>query len=158
MQAAPLVSVVIPVYNDAAHLRRAVASVIAQSFRDWELLIVDDGSTDDSLAVARELAAQDERIRVIAVDHCGNPHARNVGTSHARGEWIAVLDSDDYAHQDRLEQQLAFAAAHPSAGCVGAYAWTVSASGRPLGVRRVKGRTQGLPPQRLHVRQLRPVL
>ena len=132
----PIVSVVIPVYNDGAHLRRAVASIVAQTFGGWELLIVDDGSTDDSLAVARSLAAQDARIGVVEAEHGGAAHARNVGTKHARGEWVAVLDSDDYAHASRLERQLAFAAAHPSAGCVGAYAWTESSTGRPLGMWR----------------------
>ena len=131
-QPTPTVSVVIPVYNDGRHLRRAVNSVIVQTFPKWELLIVDDGSTDDTLAVAHELAAQDERIRVIAADHGGAARARNIGMRHARGEWIAVLDSDDYAIPERLERQLAFAAAHPSAGCIGAWAWTVSAAGREL--------------------------
>jgi len=132
MQQPPIISVVTPVYNDARHLPRAVNSIVAQTFHDWELLIVDDGSTDNTLAVAHALAGEDARIHVIAVDHGGAARARNIGMKHARGEWIAVLDSDDYAIPERFERQLAFAAAHPSAGCIGAWAWTVSAAGRPL--------------------------
>ncbi len=135
-QSDPVVSVVMPVYNDQDHLERAVNSVLAQTFDRWELLIVDDGSTDQSVAIAHAFAARDPRIRVIEADHGGAAHARNIGTKHARGEWIAVLDSDDYAHECRLERQLAFAGAHPTAGLVGSYASRVSAAGRPLGIRR----------------------
>jgi glycosyltransferase involved in cell wall biosynthesis len=105
MQAEPCrVSVVIPLYNSAATLRRAVASALAQSLRDIEVLIVDDGSRDESLPLAHQLAAEDPRVRVIALpENRGKPHAMNVAIAAARGTWTAVLDADDWYAPDRLE-------------------------------------------------------
>jgi glycosyltransferase involved in cell wall biosynthesis len=105
MQAEPCrVSVVIPLYNSAATLRRAVASALAQSLRDIEVLIVDDGSRDDSLSLAQQLAAEDPRVRVIALpENRGKPHAMNVAFAAARGTWTAVLDADDWYAPERLE-------------------------------------------------------
>ena len=130
----PLVSFVIAVYNDERHLPRAVKSVQAQTYKNWELVIVDDGSTDGTLLLARRLAEGNCQIRVIAAEHGGPAHARNVGLREARGEWIAILDSDDYAHPDRIERQLEFARAHPEAGCVGSYARRVTPAGVDWGL------------------------
>jgi succinoglycan biosynthesis protein ExoO len=106
------VSVIIPVYNSAGTLRRAVGSVFAQTLTDSEILLVDDGSTDDSLDVARQLAASDPRVRVIALPtNRGKPHAMNVAIGQAHGSWIAVLDADDWYHPDRLETLIAAATA-----------------------------------------------
>lgn len=131
----PVVSVLTAVYNDPEHLPRAVESVRAQTFTNWELLIVDDASTDDTLRLAHELAEGDSRIRVIAAEHGGPAHARNVGIREATGEWVAILDSDDFCAPERLEHQLEFAAAHPSAGCIGAFAHHQLESGVSLGIR-----------------------
>jgi succinoglycan biosynthesis protein ExoO len=96
------VSVVIPVYNSATTLERAVHSVVRQDLQDLELLIVDDGSTDATGRVAQELAT-DARIRVISLpDNNGKPHAMNTAISEATGRWIAVLDADDWYAPDRL--------------------------------------------------------
>jgi succinoglycan biosynthesis protein ExoO len=103
-------SVVIPVYNSAGTLRRAVASVLCQTLGDLELLIVDDASQDASLASARELAAIDNRIRVIALPtNQGKAHAMNVAINEANGAWIAVLDADDWYEPERLEILIAAA-------------------------------------------------
>lgn len=97
------VSVIIPLYNSAGTLRRAVMSVVSQTLSDLELLIVDDGSRDNSLAVARSLANEDDRIRVIALPrNGGKSHAMNVATAAAGGRWIAVLDADDWYAPERL--------------------------------------------------------
>lgn len=99
----PAVSVILPTYNRGAMLRESVDSVLAQSFTDWELLIIDDGSTDGSVASL----PSDPRIRVIATAHSGSPaSARNVGFREARGEWIALLDSDDSWLPAKLATQL----------------------------------------------------
>jgi glycosyltransferase involved in cell wall biosynthesis len=105
MQAEPChVSVVIPLYNSAATLRRAVASALGQSLRDIEVLIVDDGSRDASLSLAHQLAAEDPRVRVIALpENRGKPHAMNVAIAAAGGTWMAVLDADDWYAPERLE-------------------------------------------------------
>lgn len=103
----PAVSVIMPVYNRAALLRRAVESVLAQSMPDFELIIVDDGSTDDSLEVARALSESDRRI--VVVEYSG-PHgpgaARNAGLARARAAWVAFLDSDDVWMPDTLARYL----------------------------------------------------
>jgi succinoglycan biosynthesis protein ExoO len=98
-----LVTVVIPVYNSAATLRRAALSALSQTIRPLEVLIVDDGSHDDSAAEAGRIAAMDERARVIALpENRGKPHAMNHAVEAARGTWIAVLDADDCYAEDRL--------------------------------------------------------
>jgi glycosyltransferase involved in cell wall biosynthesis len=97
------VSVVIPVFNSAGTLVRAINSVLRQSLQDCELLIVDDASQDGSLALAQRLAIADRRISVIALPaNRGKSHAMNVAIARARGYWIAVLDADDWYEPDRL--------------------------------------------------------
>lgn len=89
------VSIIMPVWNRAGAMRTAVESVLAQSWDDWELLIVDDGSWDDTLAVADLLVSRDDRIRLLRQDHLGVCAARNAGIEAATGEYIAFLDSDN---------------------------------------------------------------
>jgi glycosyltransferase involved in cell wall biosynthesis len=116
----PLVSVIIPTYNRGRFLREAVDSVVRQTMPAWELIVVDDGSTDDSPAQIDAL--HDARIRVVGIAHSGSPaHARNVGIGLARGEWIAFLDSDDVWLPEKLELQLGRLPSHPSArwSCTG---------------------------------------
>lgn len=91
----PMISIIMPVLNRPNGLRVAVESVLAQTWSNWELLIVDDGSDDDTLLVAQSLAAADSRICVEARDHGGVSAARNAGLGIAAGEWIAFLDSDN---------------------------------------------------------------
>jgi glycosyltransferase involved in cell wall biosynthesis len=102
------VSVVIPVYNAAQTLEATVASVQAQSLTDWELLLVNDGSRDDSAAIMARLAAADPRIRCLTTaGQQGAGPARNMGISAAQGRFIAFLDADDQWHPRKLELQLA---------------------------------------------------
>ncbi len=131
---APLVSVVIAVYNDAGRLPRSVASIQDQSFTGWELLIADDGSTDDTLEVANDLARRDSRIRVLDLAHGGAAHARNAAAAAARGTWLAIQDCDDYSVPFRLERQLAALGEHPSVGVIASYANRVDADGAVWGV------------------------
>jgi glycosyltransferase involved in cell wall biosynthesis len=98
------VSVVIPVYNSASTLTRAVNSVLRQTLHDIEVLIVDDASCDTSLAMAHELAKRDARIRVLTVrQNRGKSHAMNIAVNQAGGAWVAVLDADDWYEPTRLE-------------------------------------------------------
>jgi succinoglycan biosynthesis protein ExoO len=107
------VSVIIPVYNSAGTLARAAQSALRQTQFDLELLIVDDGSRDGSLAEARAIAAADSRARVIALpDNRGKPHAMNRAIAEANGAWIAVLDADDWYEPDRLATLIAAAEAN----------------------------------------------
>ncbi|MEL7077638.1 MAG: glycosyltransferase [Cyanobacteria bacterium J06648_1] len=101
-----LVSVVIPTYNRADLLRRAIASIVAQSYRHWEVIIVDDASQEDIAQVVEQI--NDSRLRYIRhASNLGGSEARNTGISHAQGEFVAFLDSDDVWLPHKLESQLA---------------------------------------------------
>ena len=105
---APRVSVILPAYNAAAHLRRAVDSALAQTMADLEIVIVDDASTDATLEIAGRIAAQDSRVRVLHNERNSGPSvSRNRAIAAARGEWIAILDADDSWFPERLERMLA---------------------------------------------------
>lgn len=101
----PLVSIVMPCYNAAPHLREAVESVLRQSYANVELIVIDDGSTDDSPAIAAALAtANPGRMTLLRTERAGPYPARNVGIARARGEFLAFLDADDYWRHDFLEK------------------------------------------------------
>lgn len=103
----PRVSVVMPVYNASRFLLETVGSVQRQTLADWELLAVDDGSDDDSVAVLGALAAHDPRIRLLTTGgNLGAGGARNLAMAKARGRWLAFLDADDLWHREKLERQL----------------------------------------------------
>ena len=110
--AAPKVSVVMPAYKSAGFIALAVNSVLAQTLQDWELIIVDDCSPDDTASVAMAAAGGDPRVKLVrAPQNGGVARARNLGNQQATGEWIAVLDSDDAYEPSRLETLLAQAEA-----------------------------------------------
>lgn len=100
MKNSPLVSVIIPVYNVEKYLSHCLNSVLGQSLRDIEVICIDDGSSDDSLAILRDYEKQDERVRVIAQTNLGVSAARNAGLDVAKGEWVAFVDSDDEVMPD----------------------------------------------------------
>ena len=102
----PEVSVVMPVWNGAKYLREAVQSIITQSFEDFEFLILDDGSTDETPRILEHFARRDSRIRVIDLAHEGIVTALNRGVAEARGDWIARMDCDDIAHHQRFAKQM----------------------------------------------------
>ena len=108
----PMLSVIVPCYNCEAFLARAVDSALAQSWRDLEIIIVDDGSTDGSSAMCDGYAARDPRVRVIHQSNAGLSAARNAGTAIAQGEYIAFLDADDYLKPDAYEKLFAALAAN----------------------------------------------
>lgn len=97
---APVFSVIIPAYNSAATLARAVESILAQSWPAHEIIVIDDGSTDDTLQVARGFA---DRVRVLHQSNAGVSIARNRGAEAATGDWLAFLDADDWYYPDRLK-------------------------------------------------------
>ena len=100
MNVTPLISVIMPVYNVEAYVGEAIASVIGQSFANWELIIIDDGGCDASMVICRMFA--DKRIRIITQANRGLAGARNTGIAAAQGRYIALLDSDDRWHPDKL--------------------------------------------------------
>lgn len=99
----PSVSIVLPVYNGEKFLASAIDSVLAQSFRDWELLIVDDGSADESAAICDNYASGDSRVRVFHQPNGGVNSARAKGVNNAKGDYLVFLDADDRLRQDALE-------------------------------------------------------
>jgi len=105
MSVEPLISVVIPVHNGAAFLSDALGSIAAQTHRRLDIVVVDDGSTDQSAAMIAWWAARDTRVHAIATRHRGAEHARNTGVAAARGDFIAHLDQDDIAVPARLSTQ-----------------------------------------------------
>ena len=90
-----LVSIIVPVYNVAPYLREALDSIVNQTYKDLEILIIDDGSTDGSSAICEEYASKDPRIRLIHQSNKGLSGARNTGLEHATGDYVAFIDSDD---------------------------------------------------------------
>src|SRR5436190_15499550 len=106
-----MISVIIPAYNSAAYLPETLHSIVSQSVKDVEVIVIDDGSTDGTAAVA---AAFGNTVRGIRVDHSGGPaRPRNIGIQAARGELIALFDGDDIMLPGKLEEQQAFLADHP---------------------------------------------
>ncbi len=100
------ISVIMPVYNSARYLEQSVQSVIGQTLQDWELICVDDGSTDGSAAILNDLARQDDRIRILNQANAGVTAARHRGVDASSGEYICFLDSDDVLTPDALESLL----------------------------------------------------
>lgn len=129
----PLVSIILPVRNGEAFLPEALASIGAQTFTGFELLIIDDGSTDASLAIVREHAARDPRILVVERQHEGVVGTLNAGIALARGRYIARMDADDVALPTRLEKQIAFLDAHPECVAVGSAVELIDQEGEALG-------------------------
>lgn len=106
----PVVSVVMPAYNAEAYIEEAIHSVQEQTFRDWELIVVDDCSQDHTCAIVERMAAMDRRIRLIHNEkNLGVAKTRNCGFDLCSGDYVALLDSDDLWHTDKLEQQLSLA-------------------------------------------------
>ena len=98
-----MVSIIIPVYNTAKYLHKCLSSIINQSYKDFEVICVDDGSTDNSLAVLQDYQKIDDRIIIVSRENGGVSKARNIGIEHASGEYITFIDSDDWVHHQYLE-------------------------------------------------------
>ena len=113
MGAAPFFSIITPVYNRAHLLPRAVQSAMRQTFADWGLFIVDDGSTDETSAVAASLCAKDARVSMLTHSHCGLARTRNLGIRNAQGAYITFLDSDDEYAPEHLQTRFAYLNARP---------------------------------------------
>ena len=100
----PKISIIIPVYNVEKYLKKCIDSVLAQTFTDFECILVDDGSWDNSPAICDEYAGKDKRVKVIHKENGGVSSARNAGLDVAQGEWIGFVDSDDWIEHDMLEK------------------------------------------------------
>jgi hypothetical protein len=116
----PQVSVVIPVWNGECYLKQAIESILAQDFVDFELIVIDDGSTDRSAEIVTAFA-HDPRVALHKQANAGVVAARNAGLRVAQAEFVAFLDADDIAKRDRLSKQVAYLQANPEAAVVGSH-------------------------------------
>jgi len=115
----PTVTVLMSCYNASRYLSQAMESVLGQTYRDYEFVVVNDGSTDDTSDLLCRYAAKDDRIVLIEKENSGLADSLNVGIDAARGTWIARLDADDIALPQRIEKQVAFMAGHPDCHLLG---------------------------------------
>jgi len=106
MNLTPQISVIVPVYKVEQYIHRCIDSILSQSFTDFELILVDDGSPDNCGKICDEYAQKDSRIRVFHKSNGGVSSARNLGLDNAKGEWIAFIDSDDFVENEYLEELL----------------------------------------------------
>jgi glycosyltransferase involved in cell wall biosynthesis len=130
----PKISVAMPVYNCERYVAQAVESILAQTFADFEFLIVDDGSTDTSRTILETYAARDARIQLVSRPNTGLLVALNEMLSRARGEYVARMDADDVALPQRFEQQVRYLDEHPECVLVGSRVIIIDPDGDPLTV------------------------
>jgi glycosyltransferase involved in cell wall biosynthesis len=121
----PTVSVIMPAYNAKRYVAQTIRSVLAQTFRDFEFIVVDDGSTDDTLPILNRFAAEDARIVIISRPNTGIVGALNDGIAKARGELLARMDADDVCLPERFAKQVAYLREHPQCVAVGTFVETI---------------------------------
>ena len=100
----PLVSIIVPIYNTGTYLNRCIQSIVEQTYPQMEIILVDDGSTDDSVAICKDFASKDNRIRFFSQQNGGASTARNNGLDYAEGDYVMFVDSDDWIDNDMVEQ------------------------------------------------------
>lgn len=147
------ISVIVPCYNSSAFLEETIQSVLTQNLSDWELILVDDGSTDSTPEIIRRHAARDPRIRGVSQKNAGRAQACNLGASYSSREavYLFFLDSDDQFLPDTLQRMSAYLDAHPEVGLLGCQFQEVDAHGVPFGTAK---RSRWVP-GRFFPRQLR---
>jgi glycosyltransferase involved in cell wall biosynthesis len=128
----PEVSVLMSCYNGGRWLREAIDSVIAQTFDDFELILVDDGSSDETWSIIESYRDRDRRIVAVSKSHTGLADSLNVGIAKARGAWIARLDQDDLCEPTRLEEQVNFVSNHPDVVLLGTGCLEIDNQGRAI--------------------------
>ena len=133
MTVTPTVSVVMPAFNAAEFIDEAISSILEQTFRDFEFIIVDDGSTDDTADILQKYAGADGRVRVFRQANQGVIAALNCGCRMAQGQFIARMDADDVSLPQRFDRQLEFLKGHPEIGILGTWASEIDKQGSVIG-------------------------
>jgi len=131
----PMVSVVMVVCNADRFLAVAIESILGQTFKDFEFIIVDFGSTDKSKDIVSNYAERDSRMKLHEIPHCGLAEARNAGCFQALGRYIAIMDADDVSVPDRLMLEVGFMEKHPEVGLLGGFTECIDAAGKSLAIR-----------------------
>lgn len=126
------ISVLMTVHNEERFVQQALESLKSQTFQNFEVIIVNDGSTDGTAAILNRFSGLDSRFQIFHEHKQGRSHSLNLAFRYSRGKLIAIMDSDDIALPQRLERQLAFLRAHPELGMVGAYYEQIDALGNPI--------------------------
>ncbi len=132
MSPTPQLSIILPVYNAGRHLSHAVQSILDQSYTDFELLAIDDGSTDESWETLKEY--RDPRMHLYAQENQGLFATLNRGIQVSRGQFIARMDQDDYSEPDRLKKQVDFLVQHPEVGVLGTTAYIMNEAGETTAI------------------------
>ena len=140
----PLISVVMPVYNCARYVHEAIESILGQTYRNFEFIIVNDGSTDATPEIANEYAARDGRIRVIHQPKSGIAASRNKGITEAGGEWIFNMDGDDISMPHRFAVQMEAVEKNPSLILFGGCCQQINAAGTPVRINKYPVRHKDL--------------
>ena len=99
----PIISIIVPVYNVEEYLQRCIDSILNQRFKDFELILINDGSTDNSLKICKEYSLSDSRVKVINKENGGLSSARNAGINIAKGKYIGFVDSDDWINEEMYQ-------------------------------------------------------
>ena len=131
-----MLSVIMPAYNSQDYIKEAILSVLNQTFKDFELIVVNDASTDNTLKIAEEMAVKDKRIQVIHLRvnrNCGGDRCANIGLKFAQGKYIARMDADDIADRTRFEKQVKYLENHPEVFLVGSNAHVIDRNGKIIG-------------------------
>ena len=135
----PLVSVILPVFNQEKYLEETIQSILRQSFTDFELLIVDDGSTDDSARIIRRFQQEDNRVFAFFEKNVGKSKATNYLVGKATGKWCVFLDADDVMLPQRIEKQVAFHEANPQIDASSSHCYYINENGNMFGTQRYSG-------------------
>ena len=133
MTQGPLVSVIVPLYNHEKYIEQAIQSVVSQTYQSWELIIIDDGSSDLSVKKARTYT--DRRIHLYGQENQGAHHAINRGLSMAEGEYLAILNSDDKYEPERLSKMVAYMQEHQKTEFACTYLAVINENGKRLGIK-----------------------
>lgn len=132
LQKMPAVSVVLPVYNGGRYLHQAIDSVLRQTFEDFELILINDGSTDESGIIIRDFASSDARVILIERENRGLIESLNEGLNASRGELVARMDADDVCRPNRFAMQVAYMQAHPECIALGSRIQLIDPEGLPI--------------------------
>ncbi len=132
------VSILIPAYNAERYIAETIESILVQTYPNFELLIIDDGSTDNTLAIIKSYAEKDQRIKVITQANSGIPNTLNKGIELSKNEWICRMDADDLMMPNRIERQLAFIAENPDLAVASSYVYNIGEDGKIIGQFRAK--------------------
>lgn len=133
----PLVSLIMPVYNTGQFLNEAISSIKNQTYQNWELIIVDDHSTDNSPSLLRKISGKDQRIKVFYnKENKGVSYCANLALTKAKGQYVARMDSDDISSIDRIEKQLEFLIKNEDVVAVGGQCEVLNANGQPIGTKK----------------------